>query len=181
MRLRWMWTLMLAAIACLGCGAAGSRAQARHAIDQPGVALAGIQLVDLCGASARSVGEDVAVHFEGTAVAADHLRPRPPYRPAPPDFEPGLGERLSNGLPFSLVVEARVHEDGVALAIPVGSCAVSFDLWDEVYRVRVPVEGPNPSVDTVGSLDALVSLCTNTEAFANAATGHEVRRIVRQK
>jgi hypothetical protein len=52
-------------------------------------------------------------------------------------------DKLSNGLPTVIAMRAYVVEDGktTPVALAVRSCRVVYDLWDEVYRIRVTSSG----------------------------------------
>jgi hypothetical protein len=54
-----------------------------------------------------------------------------------------LIDKLSNGLPTVIAMRAYVVEDGktTPVALAVRSCRVVYDLWDEVYRIRVTSSG----------------------------------------
>ena len=52
-------------------------------------------------------------------------------------------DKLSNGLPTVIAMRAYVLREGEAtpVALAVRSCRVVYDLWDEVYRIRVTSSG----------------------------------------
>jgi hypothetical protein len=52
-------------------------------------------------------------------------------------------DKLSNGLPTVIAMRAYVIEEGktTPIALAVRSCRVVYDLWDEVYRIRVTSSG----------------------------------------
>lgn len=54
-----------------------------------------------------------------------------------------LIDKLSNGLPTVIAMRAAVIEDGktTPVAAAVRSCRVVYDLWDEVYRIRITSSG----------------------------------------
>ena len=59
-----------------------------------------------------------------------------------------LAEKLSSGLPTVILVRAYVLEEGQSdpIALAVRTCKVVYDLWDEVYRLRIT--GPGGERDT---------------------------------
>ena len=50
-----------------------------------------------------------------------------------------IAQKLSSGLPSVLVMRAYVFEDGRAepIALAARTCSVVYDLWDEVYRLKI--------------------------------------------
>jgi hypothetical protein len=63
-------------------------------------------------------------------------------------MDPQLSQKLSSGLPTVIAMRAYVLRDGEAapIALAVRTCRVVYDLWDEVYRIRVT--GPGGERDT---------------------------------
>ncbi len=59
-----------------------------------------------------------------------------------------LAEKLSSGLPTVILMRAYVVQDGQSepVALAVRTCKVVYDLWDEVYRLKVT--GPGGERDT---------------------------------
>jgi len=53
--------------------------------------------------------------------------------------DPGLTNKLSNGLRMVIAMRAYVYREGQdsPVALAVRSCEVAYDLWEEVYRVHV--------------------------------------------
>jgi hypothetical protein len=90
---------------------------------------------------------------------ADLLRASFSYRDVLAD--PALMKKLSSGLPTVIAMRAYVFREGedtlVALAPRV--CHVVYDLWDEVYRVRV--SEPGRERDQAAVLDGVLRLCTD--------------------
>ncbi len=54
-----------------------------------------------------------------------------------------MAEKLSSGLPTVLAMRAYVLREGEAnpVALAVRTCRVSYDLWDEVYRLKIAALG----------------------------------------
>ena len=108
--------------------------------------------------------------------------------PAPLRLVPAtLARQLSNGLPFNLIVEVELVAPGSpATRHAAGACSVSFDLWDEVYRVRLsPGAGASPSTVATSSVAGVIRACADRQAYAdalNAAPGAVAREwVVQQK
>jgi hypothetical protein len=53
--------------------------------------------------------------------------------------DPGLTNKLSNGLRMVIAMRAYVYREGQdsPVALAVRSCEVAYDLWEEVYRVHI--------------------------------------------
>jgi hypothetical protein len=53
--------------------------------------------------------------------------------------DPGLSNKLSNGLRMVIAMRAYVYREGqdAPVALAVRTCDVAYDLWEEVYRVHV--------------------------------------------
>jgi len=58
-------------------------------------------------------------------------------------IDPALAGKLASGLPTVIAMRAYVLRDGEndPIALAVRTCRVVYDLWDEVYRVRVTGPG----------------------------------------
>jgi hypothetical protein len=72
-----------------------------------------------------------------------------------------LGEKLSSGLPTTILMRAYVLEEGQndPIALAVRTCRVTYDLWDEVYRIKL--SGPGGDRDTAAiNLEGVLRLCT---------------------
>ncbi len=67
---------------------------------------------------------------------ASWLRARFDYKDA---FDADLTKKLSSGFRNFIVMRAYVFQDGVKepVALAVHSCQVTYDLWDDIYRVKV--------------------------------------------
>jgi hypothetical protein len=74
---------------------------------------------------------------------------------------PALLSKLSNGLPNVLAMRAYVFEAGAAnpIALAAKTCAISYDVWDEIYRIKLT--SPEGSRDTAAvNLDGVLRLCS---------------------
>jgi hypothetical protein len=75
--------------------------------------------------------------------------------------DPDLANKLSSGLPTTFAMRAYFFREGESepVALAVRSCRVVYDLWDEVYRIRV-FEQRRPERDTaVINVDGVMRLC----------------------
>jgi hypothetical protein len=73
--------------------------------------------------------------------------------------DPALLKKLSSGLVMNIVMRAYVYEDGQSapIALALRACTVSYDLWDEVYRMHI--SEPERDRDQAGLLDGVVRQC----------------------
>jgi hypothetical protein len=72
-----------------------------------------------------------------------------------------LAEKLSSGLPTTILMRAYVLEEGQSdpIALAVRTCRVTYDLWDEVYRIKL--SGPGGERDTAAiNVEGVLRLCT---------------------
>jgi len=71
-----------------------------------------------------------------------------------------MQEKLANGLPTTIAMRAYVLREGEAnpVALAVRTCKITFDLWDEVYRLKI--SGPGGERDTAAlNLDGVLRQC----------------------
>jgi hypothetical protein len=54
-----------------------------------------------------------------------------------------MADKLSSGLPTVIAMRAYVLREGESdpVALAVRTCRVSYDLWDEVYRLKISITG----------------------------------------
>jgi hypothetical protein len=54
-----------------------------------------------------------------------------------------MADKLSSGLPTVIAMRAYLLHEGASepVALAVRTCRVSFDLWDEVYRLKISIAG----------------------------------------
>lgn len=66
-------------------------------------------------------------------------------------FDARANEKLLSGLPTNVAVRAYVMEEGSAepVALAVQSCSIVYDLWDEVFRIRLASAGGERNLATV--------------------------------
>jgi hypothetical protein len=77
---------------------------------------------------------------------------------------PAVRSQLSNGLSNTIVMRAYVFEDGVTdpVAVATRACTVVYDLWDEVYRVKI--EDPAGTRQTAAvNVEGVVRLCMQAQ------------------
>lgn len=68
--------------------------------------------------------------------------------------------KLSNGLPHVIVMRAYFWREGEAdpVALAARTCRVTFDLWEEVYRLKI--SGPGGERDTAAlNIDGVLRQC----------------------
>jgi hypothetical protein len=68
--------------------------------------------------------------------------------------------KLSNGLPHVVVMRAYFWREGETdpVALAARTCRVTFDLWEEVYRLKI--SGPTGERDTAAlNVDGVLRLC----------------------
>lgn len=71
-----------------------------------------------------------------------------------------MAEKLASGLPTVIAMRAYVLREGEPnpVALAVRTCRVVFDLWDEVYRLKI--SGPGGERDTAAlNLDGVLRQC----------------------
>lgn len=74
--------------------------------------------------------------------------------------------KLSSGIPIVIAMRAYVLPEGESepVALAVRSCRVVYDLWDEVYRVRVT--GPDGDKSTAAiNVEGVLRQCGEVRAF----------------
>jgi hypothetical protein len=74
----------------------------------------------------------------------------------------GVGEKLSSGLPSLIVMRAYVFEDGRTdpIALAARTCTVVYDLWDEVYRVKITDPASSDRNIAVINVEGVIRQCT---------------------
>jgi hypothetical protein len=78
--------------------------------------------------------------------------------------DPGLTNKLSNGLRMVIAMRAYVYREGQdsPVALTVRSCDVAYDLWEEVYRVHV--DDPEGKRDqAVLDVKGVLRLCADAQ------------------
>jgi hypothetical protein len=72
----------------------------------------------------------------------------------------GVADKLSSGLPTVIALRAYVLREGEAspVALAVRTCRVAYDLWDEVYRLKITVPGGERDTAAL-NLDGVLRQC----------------------
>ena len=81
-----------------------------------------------------------------------------------------LAAKLSSGLPMVIAMRAYLFAEGVEapVALAVRSCRVVYDLWDEVYRIRL--SGPGGERDSAAvSTEGVLRQCAEARDLALAS------------
>jgi hypothetical protein len=84
-------------------------------------------------------------------------------------IDKAMAEKLASGLPTVIAMRAYVLREGEAdpVALAVRTCRVVFDLWDEVYRLKI--SGPGGERDTAAlNLDGVLRQCAEARDLAVA-------------
>ena len=78
-------------------------------------------------------------------------------------------DKLSNGLPTVIAMRAYVIEEGktTPVALAVRSCRVVYDLWDEVYRIRVTSSGGERDIAVI-NVEGVMRQCAEARDLAIA-------------
>jgi hypothetical protein len=71
-----------------------------------------------------------------------------------------LAEKLASGLPNTIVMRAYVFEEGhrEPVALAVRTCTVTYDLWDDIYRVKVTDPNGSRNVPKI-NVDGVLREC----------------------
>jgi hypothetical protein len=77
-------------------------------------------------------------------------------------MDASLTSKLSSGLPTVIAMRAYVFPDGkdAPVALAVRTCRVVYDLWDEVYRIKLTSPGGERDTAAV-STDGVLRQCTD--------------------
>jgi hypothetical protein len=103
------------------------------------------------------------------AWESDLLRASFSYRDVLSD--PAIVEKVSSGLPMVIAMRAYLYREGEDAPIELAAriCRVTYDLWDEVYRVHVTEPGRDR--DQAAVLDGVVRLCAEARDLPIARRG----------
>jgi hypothetical protein len=75
-------------------------------------------------------------------------------------IDPAFKNKLSNGLPHVIVMRAYFWRDGESepVALAARTCRIAYDLWEEVYRLKI--SGPGGERDTAAlNIDGVLRQC----------------------
>ncbi len=77
---------------------------------------------------------------------------------------------LTGGLPTTIVAQAYLLREagGEPIAAAFRACRVTFDLWDEVYRIELAQSGASDSVAASPTLEGVLRRCAEVERLALA-------------
>jgi hypothetical protein len=77
-----------------------------------------------------------------------------------------IAQKLSSGLPSVIAMRAYVFEDGRTepIALAARTCSVVYDLWDEVYRVKITDPAGERNVAVI-NVEGVVRRCTEAQDF----------------
>ena len=79
-------------------------------------------------------------------------------------IDKAMAEKLASGLPTVIAMRAYVLREGEQnpVALAVRTCRVVFDLWDEVYRIKI--SGPGGERDTAAlNLEGVIRQCAEAK------------------
>jgi hypothetical protein len=77
-----------------------------------------------------------------------------------------IAEKLKNGISSVIVMRAYVFEDGRTepVALAARTCSVAYDLWDEVYRVKITDPAGERNVAVINA-EGVTRRCTEAQDF----------------
>ncbi len=77
-----------------------------------------------------------------------------------------IATKLSSGLPSVLVMRAYVFEDGRAepIALAARTCSVVYDLWDEVYRLKITDPAGERNAAAINT-EGVIRRCAEAQDF----------------
>jgi hypothetical protein len=81
-------------------------------------------------------------------------------------LDPALTNKLASGLPTVIAMRAYVFEEknDAPVALAVRSCRATYDLWDEIYRLKIT--GPGGERDAaVINADGVLRQCAEVKDF----------------
>jgi hypothetical protein len=152
----------LVALLCLAFGMAGERhARAQQAPAAP---------------SAPQMQDPAALPPRGAIFSWDHTLLRANFsardivNAVVPSNGKTVAENLRSGLRNEVVTRAYVFEEGRAepVALAARSCSILYDLWDDLYHVRVPdpSAGGGERKSVVANVEGVIRKCVDAQDFA---------------
>jgi hypothetical protein len=80
-----------------------------------------------------------------------------------------MADKLSSGLPTVIAMRAYVLREGDAdpIALAIRTCRVSYDLWDEVYRLKISITGGERDSAAL-NLEGVLRQCADARDLAVA-------------
>lgn len=81
-------------------------------------------------------------------------------------IDKAMADKLSSGLPTVIAMRAYVAREGETnpIALAVRTCRVSFDLWDEVYRLKIAAPGGERDSAAL-NLEGVLRQCADARDF----------------
>lgn len=81
-------------------------------------------------------------------------------------LDPALTNKLASGLPTVIAMRAYVFEDknDAPVALAVRSCRVTYDLWDEIYRLKITGPGGDRDAAAINA-DGVLRQCAEVKDF----------------
>jgi hypothetical protein len=75
-------------------------------------------------------------------------------------IDKAMADKLSSGLPTVILMRAYLLHEGASepIALAGRTCRVSFDLWDEVYRLKISIPGGERN-SAAATLDGVLKQC----------------------
>jgi hypothetical protein len=132
-------------------------------------ALLPLALLSWAGA-ARAVDDDRVSVRQATLALDDRfmLRMTVGYRDV---VDSDTAAKLQGGLPTTIVMRAYVFRAAgrAPLAATYKSCRVTFDLWDEVYRIDLSQSGEPDTAVASPTLDGVLRRCAEADRLAVVA------------
>jgi hypothetical protein len=134
-----------------------------------GLGLALLALLSWGGAAMAADDDRVTVR-QATLALDDRstLRMTVSYRDV---VDGDTAAKLQGGLPTTIVMRAYVFRTAgrTPLAATYKSCRVTFDLWDEVYRIELSQSGEPDTQMASPTLDGVLRRCAETDRLAVVA------------
>ncbi|CAN5348119.1 hypothetical protein BH09MYX1_BH09MYX1_58040 [soil metagenome] len=81
-------------------------------------------------------------------------------------LDPALTNKLASGLPTVIAMRAYVFEErrDEPVALAVRSCRVTYDLWDEIYRIKITGPGGDRDAAAINA-DGVLRQCAEIKDF----------------
>ena len=86
--------------------------------------------------------------------------------------DPFVAEKLKSGIPSVIVMRAYVFEDGRTdpIALAARTCSVRYELWDEVYLVKITDPAGERNVAVINA-DGVIRRCTEAQDYPIVVRG----------
>lgn len=82
-------------------------------------------------------------------------------------LDPEIAKKLASGIAAVVALRVYAFRQGaeVPVALAVRTCRVAYDVWDEVYRIKLAVGGDDKDL-AVLNLEGVARMCFDTKDFA---------------